>query len=163
MASLVQHPLTWALNNHAVWSARNRSKSHNVLFKKKKFWVNTKVYFLSFGLKSGLKVNVILNNNINSFSQNLSRPIYVSKLFSLSLPLCLSVSICLYTSLSLVLVYFCVLLLSHSLLCAHIHKHTFSGPLIIADLRLSFMSSYLEYIMKVVYIMRFTRNIQEWS
>lgn len=85
----------------------------------------------------------------------------MSKLFSLSLPLCLSVSICLYTSLSLVLVYFCVLLLSHSLLCAHIYKHTFSGPLIIADLRLSFMSSYLEYIMKVVYIMRFTRNIQE--
>ena len=38
---------------------------------------------------------------------------------------------------------------------------SFSGLLIIVALQLSFMSSYLEYIMKVVYIMYFARNFQE--
>ena len=38
---------------------------------------------------------------------------------------------------------------------------SFSGLLIIAHLQLSFISSYLEYITKVVYIMCLTRNFQK--
>ena len=53
------------------------------------------------------------------------------------------------------LVYFCVLSL--------FFFFSFSGLLIIAHLQLSFISSYLEYITKVVYIMCLTRNFQKWS
>ena len=48
--------------------------------------------------------------------------------------------------------YFCVLSL-----------FSFSGLLIIAHLQLSFISSYLEIITKVVYIMCLTRNFQKRS
>ena len=79
----------------------------------------------------------MFSDAIQYFTQSLLRLIYVSKWFFISLPLCLSP----FMSVSL--------------------TFSFSGLLIIVALQLRFMSSYLEYITKVVYIMYFARNFQE--